>query len=104
MGERRMKVEMDELLQMLDEAAALVSVYSTMSIYCGHDTGAEFAAELRSLRERVAKQDWSALGPLIGIFAPTGAWDDGVGREGMDLANRIMAVLDEIGWSRLSTS
>jgi hypothetical protein len=92
----------DKLLRLLDEAEAVVAGYSTMSVYCGHDTGAEFAAELQSLRERVARQEWSALGPLVGIFAPTGAWDDGVGREGMDLANQIMAALDEMGWSRLA--
>jgi hypothetical protein len=51
-----------------------------ITIHCRHGTGAEFAAELRSLRERVARQDWSALGPLVGIFAPTGAWEDGFGR------------------------
>ena len=51
-----------------------------ITIYCRHGTGAEFAAELRSLRERVARQDWSALGPLVGIFAPTAVWDDGFGR------------------------
>ncbi len=91
----------NKLLALLDEAACMVSGYSTMNCYSGYDTGAEFAAEIQSLRERVAQQDWSALGMLIGIFAPTGAWDDGVGRPGMDLANRVMASLDEMDWSRL---
>ena len=93
----------DKLLRLLDEAAEVVSGYSSMNVYCGYDTGAEFAADLRSLRERVARQDWSALKELVGIFAPTCAWDDGVGRPGMDLANRIMASLEEMGWSRLSS-
>ena len=91
----------DELLRLLVEAEALVAGYSTMSVYCGRDSGADFAAELRGLREQVARRDWAALGPLVGIFAPTGAWDEGVGREGVDLADRIMAVLEEMGWSSL---
>jgi hypothetical protein len=93
----------DELLTMLDEAAKVVSGYSAMCMYCGYDTGEEFAAELRNLRERVARQDWSALRRLFAIFAPTGAWDDGVDCPGsMELADRIMAVLNEMDWSRLS--
>ncbi len=92
----------DELLQLLDEAAAVVAGYSAMNMFCGHDTGAEFAAELRSLRERVARQDWSALGLLVGIFAPTGEWDDGVGASGMDIANRVMDTLDRMQWQRLT--
>ncbi len=91
----------DELLRLLDQAETAVAGYAAMNVHCGYDTGAEFAAELRGLRERVARQDWSALGPLVGIFAPTGAWDDGVGGPGMHLANRIMAVLDQMEWSRL---
>jgi hypothetical protein len=90
----------DELLRLLDDAAAVVAGYGEMNLYCGFDTGAEFASELGSLRERVAQQDWSALGRLVGIFAPTGAWDDGVGAPGMHLANRVMAVLDEMEWLR----
>ena len=86
----------DELLRLLEDAAAVVAGYGQMNLYCGFDTG----AELRSLRERVARQDWSALGRVIGIFAPTGAWDDAVGAPGMHLANRVMAVLDEMEWSR----
>ena len=38
-----------ELLRLLDEAAALVAGYGKMNLYCGFATGAEFAAELRSL-------------------------------------------------------
>ena len=91
----------EELLRLLDESASMVAGYSTMNIFCGYDTGAEFAVELRSLRERVARQDWSALGLLIAIFAPSCAWDDGVGSEGMAVADRIMAFLDEMDWSRL---
>jgi hypothetical protein len=86
----------DELLRALDDAAAVVAGYGAMNLYCGFDTGTEFAAELRSLRERVARHDWSALGPLVVIFAPTGAWDDGVGAPGMHLANRVMAFLDQM--------
>jgi hypothetical protein len=37
------------------------------------------------------------LGKLVGIFAPTGAWDDGIG-EPMELANRIMELLKELDW------
>jgi hypothetical protein len=94
----------DKLLQLLDDATSVVAGYGEMNLFFGFDTGTEFATELRSLRERVAGKDWSALGPLVGIFAPTGAWDDGVGRPGMDLANRIMVVLDEMGWSRRTKS
>jgi hypothetical protein len=86
----------DELLRLLDDAAAVVSDYGEMNLYCGFDTGADFAAELQSLRDRVSRQDDSALGRLVGIFAPTGAWDDGVGEAGMELANRIMVELDEM--------
>ena len=50
----------DELLRLLEEAAAVVSNYGAMNLYCPFDTGAEFAAELQSLRERVARKDWSA--------------------------------------------
>jgi hypothetical protein len=88
----------DELLSLLDEAVTIVSKRGAMDVYCGFDTGAEFAAELRSLRERIAHRDWTALERAIGIFAPTGAWDDGVGASGMNLANRVMAVLDELDW------
>lgn len=94
----------EKLLQLLEEAATLVSGYSSMSVYCGHESGAEFAAELLSLRERIARKDWSALGKLVGIFAPTGAWDDGVGIEGMELANRIMETLADMDWVRLAKS
>jgi hypothetical protein len=86
----------DELLRLLDDAAAIVAGYGDMNMFCPFDTGTEFATELRSLRNRVARQDWSAVGPLIGIFAPTGAWDDGVGAKGMDLANRVMAALEGV--------
>lgn len=92
----------EELLGLLDDAAKVVAGYGEMNLYCGFDTGAAFEAELRSLRDRVARQDWSALGPLVGIFAPTGAWDDGVGAPGMHLANRVIAVLDQMEWSRLT--
>lgn len=87
-----------ELLRLLDEVAAVVARYGAMNASCAFDTGSEFAAELRSLRDRVAREDWSALGPLVGIFAPTGAWDDGVGvgATDMGLANRIMALLDDM--------
>jgi hypothetical protein len=66
-------------------------------MYCPFDTGAEFASHLRSLRERFAKGDRTVLGKLVGIFAPTGAWDDGIG-EPMELANRIMELLKELDW------
>ena len=93
----------DALLRLLDEAAMFVSSFPTVSFYSGHDTGGEFADELRSLRDRVARQDWSALGRLVGIFAPTGAWDDAVGSDGSSIANRIMDVLDKMQWSRFVT-
>ena len=91
----------DNLLAMLDEAAIFVAKYPAVGICSGHDTGEEFAAELRALRDRVARQDWSSLGRLVGIFAPTGAWDDGVGGDGSDIANRITHVLDKMEWRRL---
>jgi hypothetical protein len=93
----------DDLLALLDEAALFVSKYPAVGIYSGHDTGEEFAAEVRALRDRVARQDQSAYGRLVGIFAPTGAWDDGVGGDGSGIANRIMDVLDEMQWQRPTT-
>jgi hypothetical protein len=86
----------DELLQLLDNATGIVAAYEAMNPHCGYDTGVEFAVELRTLRERVARHDRSVIGPLIAIFGPTGSWDEGVGPSGADLANRVMAVLDEI--------
>lgn len=92
----------DDLLRLLDDAVTIVSAYGEMNLFCGFDTGAEFAAELRSLHERVARNDWSALGSLVGIFAPTGAWDDGVGGGGGNIADQILQVLDQMQWSRRS--
>lgn len=91
----------EHLVRLLDDAATVVSRYGEMNAYCRFDTGADFAAELRSLRDRVVRKDWSALGSLVSIFAPTGAWDDGVGREGMELANQIDGILNEMDWSNL---
>jgi hypothetical protein len=91
----------DELLALLDEATAIVAGHSSMNMFCGFDSGAEFAAELSFLRARMARQDRTALRELVGIFAPTGAWDDGVGESGMALANRVMELLDNLGWNRL---
>ncbi|WP_448563228.1 hypothetical protein [Trichothermofontia sp.] len=84
---------MDELLQLLDDA---VAVYSEMHRFWRFDTEAEFAAELGSLRERIAQQDWSAIEALVSIFAPTSTWDDSVGVPGMHIANRIMAALEKL--------
>jgi hypothetical protein len=86
----------DELLRLLDEAAEAVAGCGELGMFCPFDTGAALAAELRSLRDRLVRGDRSAVGPLVSIFAPTGAWDDGVGAGGMDLANRIMAALDAV--------
>ena len=99
----RMRNDAEVLLKLLEEGAKFVSRYSSMSIYCGHFTGAEFAVELRSLAERVSRQDWSALSPLNGIFAPTGRWDDEVGLDDdMNRADRIMALLVALGCERSS--
>jgi hypothetical protein len=35
-----------ELLQSLDEAATIVSGFSEMSVYCGHDTGADWVWQI----------------------------------------------------------
>jgi hypothetical protein len=86
----------DELLRLLDEAAEAVAGCGELGMFCPFDTGDALAAELRSLGDRLVRGDRTAVGPLVGIFAPTGPWDDGVGAGGMDLANRIMASLDAV--------
>ena len=93
----------DQLCELLVAAAELVSEYGELNLFCPFDSGSEFAGEIKSLRSRVAAGDFSALGALIGIFAPTGAWDDGVGREGMQLADRIMSLLDDLRQTLPST-
>ncbi len=90
----------DELLRLLADAEAVVSEQGEINLSCGFKTKAELATELRSLRERIARQDWSALGSLVSIFAPTGAWDDAVGSSGMNLANHILQVLERMEKAR----
>ena len=94
----------DELCELLVAAAELVSDYGEMNLFCPFDSGSEFADEIQSLKSRVASGDLSATGKLVGIFAPTGAWDDGVGRQGMQLADRIMTLLDDLKQTVLPVS
>jgi hypothetical protein len=89
------------LLALLDEAIALVAAQERLGgFYVGHATAAEFAAELESLRNRVARGDRPALERVRGIFTATSAWDDtmstlqgAVGQKATDLANRIWVAL-----------
>lgn len=91
----------DELLQLLAAAAEIVSGYGQMNAWCRFDTGAEFAAELRSLRDRVARRDGSALERIVPIFLPTGPWDEGVGLDAGFIADEILSRLNAVSESRL---
>jgi hypothetical protein len=84
---------------LLDRAAAVIGSLTELNLYCPFDTPAEFSARLRELSGRIRGQEHAALRDLISIFAPTGAWDDAVGFAGMDIANRVMVLLDQLRWS-----
>ncbi|HEY3789946.1 MAG TPA: hypothetical protein VGL71_13895 [Urbifossiella sp.] len=96
-------MDISELLHLLEEAEIFVCEFAKIGIYCGYETGKEFSVELRTLHNRLLHHDWSALGSVVGIFAPTGAWDDGIGVSGMHIANRIVAELDKMKWMELSS-
>jgi hypothetical protein len=87
-----------ELAGLLDRAAAVIDSLVELNLYCPFDTPAEFSAQVRTLAARVRRQEHAALRELVSLFAPTGAWDDAVGFAGMDLANRVMALLDRLRW------
>jgi hypothetical protein len=89
----------DELAGLLADAAKVVDSLSELNIYCSFDTPAEFSTCIRELAARVKRRDHAALRELIPLFAPTGAWDDAIGFGGMDIANRIMELLDLLGWN-----
>jgi hypothetical protein len=63
---------------------------------------AEFAAELTSLRERIANQDRQALEAVWLIFAPTCKWDD-MTRE-TNIAHRVFEVVDAMRGSERKTN
>jgi hypothetical protein len=86
----------NELLQLLDKAVAIVANSPTLSSDCGHETGSSFAAELQKLRQQVAQNEWSALDTLIAIFAPTCNWDDAVGVNGVKIAEGIVAAIGQL--------
>jgi hypothetical protein len=88
-----------ELADLLNRAAAVIDALEELGLYCPFDTPAEFSAQVRRLASRVREEEHAALRELIPIFAPTGAWDDAVGFSGMDLANRVMDLLDRLRWS-----
>ncbi len=85
--------------KLLDDATATVTCYGEMNVYCGL-TRRRFCRRVAFSPRASCPSRLVSLGPLVGIFAPTGAWDDGVGTAGMDLANKVMTVLDQIEWSR----
>jgi hypothetical protein len=89
----------NQLAGLLTKAAAVIDSLLDLNIYVPYDTQAEFSAHVRKLATRVDRQEHAALRELIPIFAPTGAWDDAIGFEGMDIANRIMFFLDQLNWS-----
>jgi hypothetical protein len=86
----------DELVALLGQAADAVEELPELSVYCYFDTPAAFAASLRAIAGRVSQMEREALDDAAVIFLPTGAWDDAMGLSGMDLANRIMRLLDHL--------
>jgi hypothetical protein len=85
-----------ELAELLGQATTVIDTLGELGLYCPFDTPAEFSTQVRALAGRVRGEEHAALRELISIFAPTGAWDDAVGFSGMDLANRVMALLDRL--------
>jgi hypothetical protein len=88
-----------ELAGLLTEAAAVIDSLSELNVYCPFDTPAEFSARVRELAGRVRGHEHVALRELIPLFSPTGAWDDAIGPAGMNLANRIDGLLDQLRWN-----
>ncbi|MFT5820854.1 MAG: hypothetical protein ACI8ZM_002102 [Crocinitomix sp.] len=86
---------LETLIQELDLAEKLVSEFS------GGHSGEFLSAEEfhRALKERILilkRGDLTVLGDLWYWFAPTCAWDDFVGMDGLDLGNSIFEKLDQL--------
>ena len=88
-----------QLAALLNEAAAVIDSLRDLSPYVPYDSPAEFSAHVRKLANRVNGQEHAVLRELIPIFAPTGEWDDAIGFGGMDIANRIDDLLDQLKWN-----
>jgi hypothetical protein len=88
-----------ELAGLLNQAAVAIDALSELSIFCPFDSPGEFSGRIRALAARVRAEEHVALRELITLFAPTGAWDDAMGAEGIDLAERVMALLDLLRWN-----
>jgi hypothetical protein len=85
-----------ELARLLDQAAVVIDSLEELNLYCPFDTPADFSSRVRELAARIRREDHGALRELLPIFAPTGAWDDAIGLAGVDLANRVDALLDRL--------
>jgi hypothetical protein len=87
----------DDLYRKLGEAIVLLREIGEINdIYCPYQSGAEFASVIELLRDRIAERDKTAMEELSLIFAPTGRWDDGVGLAGIELANQISNLLEQV--------
>jgi hypothetical protein len=88
-----------QLAGLLDQAATVIDSLKELNLYCPFDTATDFGARVREIAARVRREEHEALRELIVIFAPTGAWDDAIGRSGMDLANQVCALLNRLRWN-----
>ena len=86
-----------ELAELLTEAATVIDSVDELNMFCPFNSPTEFSSHVREIAGRVGRREHAVLRTLIPIFAPTGAWDDMGG--GMELANRVMALLDLLQWN-----
>lgn len=90
------------LRQPTDLLAVIVSAdsrYGSLAILLGEALRVPenpYVERILAMRERVNRMDRTVLPDVVAMFAPTGEWDEAMGRAGVSLANEIMRRLGEL--------
>ena len=83
----------NKLILKLNQAVELASCYSG-GYSDSFDDAQEFYKALKLSTEKLSKGDNSVIKDIHLWFMPTSDWDDLIGREGINLANEILELID----------
>lgn len=87
-----MDIDIQNLLSLLDKAAAEMIIYGDQSTFTFFDTCEVVGNFIADISNKIKKGNLDEISNLWHVFLPTGIWDDAGGSQ--EIANEICEILN----------